>query len=323
MTTKKQHCDLSIVIPALNEEECIADLVQEIYSLWESEELPKTTEVIFVDDGSTDGTKQEIEKARRKYPKFAIRLLSHTRTFGQTQALALGFQQSTGEIVVALDGDGQNDPADIPALLAKQREAGVDCVSGWRAQRDGDKGLRKGFSKVANAMLIKASGVAIHDSGCTLKAYRGDVIRQVPLFGDMHRIIPFQIEALGGTTAEIPVNHRARLAGASKYSLGRTFRVLQDIIVVYFVKRFMLRPMHLLGSLGSLVMTIGVIGFLIAVALKLLGVFDFVETPVLLLSLVLGIGGLNMMGIGLIAEMLNRRRGSGNPLPHPFGWSEH
>lgn len=323
MTTRKDKKELSIVIPVLNEKECIADLVQEIHSLWHSGELPQAIEVIFVDDGSTDGTQHEIEMVRRKYRTLPIRLLSHNRTFGQTQALALGFQQSTGEIVVALDGDGQNDPADIPALLAKQREAAVDCVSGWRVQRDGDKGLRKGFSKVANAMLIKASGVAIHDSGCTLKAYRGDVIRRVPLFGDMHRIIPFQIEALGGTTAEIPVNHRARFAGTSKYSLGRTFRVLQDIIVVYFVKRFMLRPMHLLGSLGSFVLTIGVIGFLIAVALKLLGVFDFVETPVLLLSLVLGIGGLNMMGIGLIAEMLNRRTGSGNPLPHPFGWSEN
>lgn len=323
MKLEKESVELSIVIPVLNEEQCIPELLRELNTELESGAIPVQTELVFVDDGSTDGTLLAIEVARQKYPNLDIRVIRHNRTFGQTQALALGFQQSRGEIVVALDGDGQNDPADISLLIENQRTLGVDCVSGWRQERHGDRGLRIGFSKVANAMLMKASGVTIHDSGCTLKAYRGEVIRSVSLFGDMHRIIPFQIEALGGTTAEIPVNHRQRTAGKSKYSLGRIFRVLQDIIVVYFVKRFMLRPMHLLGSLGSLVFLIGAIGFLVAVSLKLLGVFDFVETPALLISLVLGIGGLNMMGIGLIAEMLNRRTGSRDSLPHPFGWTEH
>lgn len=323
MKSKYESVELSIVIPVLNEEQCIPDLVSEINAEMKSGSIPRRTEVIFVDDGSTDATLMEIEGARRKYPALNIRVMRHNRTFGQTHALALGFQQSRGEIVVALDGDGQNDPADISMLIEKQRVSGVDCVSGWRSERKGDRGLRIGFSKIANAMLMKASGVAIHDSGCTLKAYRGEVIRSVPLFGDMHRIIPFQIVALGGTTAEIPVTHRQRTAGTSKYSLGRTFRVLQDIIVAYFVKRFMLRPMHLLGSLGSFVILIGAVGFFFAVGLKLFGIFDFVETPALLISLVLGIGGLNIMGIGLIAEMLNRRTGAGNASAHPFGWAEH
>lgn len=322
MKPKNRTVELSVIIPVLNEEQCIPGLLSEINAEIECGAIPLSTEIIFVDDGSTDATLMEIERAPQTYPDLNIRVMRHNRTFGQTQALALGFQQSRGDIVVALDGDGQNDPADISLLIEKQRVSGVDCVSGWRSERNGDRGLRIGFSKIANAMLMKASGVAIHDSGCTLKAYRGKVIRSVPLFGDMHRIIPFQIEALGGTIAEIPVSHRRRTAGKSKYSLGRTFRVLQDIIVVYFVKRFMLRPMHLLGSLGGLVLLIGVIGFFVAVGLRLFGIFDLVETPALLISSVLGIGGLNMMGIGLIAEMLNRRAGSNHTLPHPLGWTE-
>lgn len=322
MKIEKAKVDLTIVIPVLNEEASIGILLEEVYSIWKADELPQATEVIVVNDGSTDGTELEIHRVRRKYVKLPIRLLSHNRTFGQTQALALGFQQSVGEVVVALDGDGQNDPADIAALLAKQRETGVDCVSGWRVQRDGDKGARRVFSKLANVILRKASGTAINDFGCTLKAYRGDVIRQIPLLGDMHRTIPFQIEAMGGTTAEIPVNHRARFAGTSKYSLSRTFSVLQDIIVVFFVKRFILKPMQLLGGLGSLMLAIGVTGILIAVLLKLFGLFDFVETPILLLSLVMCIGGLNIMGTGLIAELLNRRREPSHSLPHRLGWSE-
>lgn len=323
MTTSNQSVELSIVVPVLNEELCIPRLVEEISIEFESGALPAEAEIIFVDDGSTDGSRLALETARERFPALSIRILKHNRTFGQTQALALGFQQSLGRIVVALDGDGQNDPKDIASVIEKQRTLEVDCVSGWRSERLGDRGLRIGFSRVANAMLARASGLAIHDSGCTLKAYRGDVIRRVQLFGDMHRIIPFQIEALGGTTAEIEVSHRPRTAGESKYSLRRTFRVLQDIIVVYFVKRFMLRPMHLLGSLGSFIFFMGLVGSLIAVTLKLLGIYDFVETPILMLSLVSGIGGLNMIGTGLVAEMLNRRTGFKDRLALPLGWSEH
>ena len=322
MTTEMTQLDLSIVIPVLDEADSIGELLGEISLLREAGLLREAIEVIIVNDGSTDSTELEIGKARQKYPNLPIRLLMHNRNYGQTQALALGFQKSLGQVVVALDGDGQNDPADIPALLDMQREAGVDCVSGWRSRRYGDKILRNVFSRVANSILRKASGVAIHDFGCTLKAYRGDVIRQVQLMGDMHRIIPFQIEAMGGRTAEIQVNHRERFGGTSKYSLGRTFRVLQDIIVVYFVKRFMSRPMHLLGSLGSLSLLLGFVGLTTAVALKLLGIYDFVETPILLVSLIMVSGGLNVMGIGLIAEMLNRRTGHFSTLLYPLGGSE-
>lgn len=315
--------DLSIVVPVFNEVESIDRLIGEINIQWVSGALPRRTEVIVVNDGSTDGTRAMLIASRRKYPELEIRLLELSRNFGQTQALALGFQQSRGKLVVALDGDGQNDPADIEPLIDFQRKTGVDCVSGWRSDRKGDNPLRVRFSRIANSLLMRASGVAIHDSGCTLKVYRGEVIRSVPLFGDMHRIIPFQIEVLGGTCAELAVSHRERTGGKSHYSLRRTFRVLQDIIVVFFIKRFMQRPMHLLGSLGLLVFFVGFLGLVVALVLKILGVFDFVETPALLISLVLGVGGLNMMGIGLIAEMLNRRNGSGNLLPHPWGWSEN
>lgn len=313
---------LSIVIPVLNEEECISAVLDELHSLWSTGVLPPETEVIVVDDGSSDATNEVVLSDRAKFSPFHIRLLKHHRSFGQTQALSVGFRSSFGDVVVAMDGDGQNDPADIPALINKLEDLGIDCVSGWRRGRTGDRGIRVAFSRVANALLMRASGLTVHDSGCTLKAYRGDTIRQIPLYGDMHRIIPFQIEMFGGQVDELPVNHRRRFGGSSKYSLARTLRVAQDIVVTYFLKRFVLRPMHLLGTLGSIVLGSGFAGFLVAVGLKVAGVYAFVETPLLLVSLVLMIGGLNIMGIGIIAEMLNRQANSRNPQLRPFGWLE-
>lgn len=316
--------ELSIVIPLLNESESVTPLAEEIFGLWSTAAIPARTEVIFVDDGSSDATFERLLEIRNISPGPKVRILRHKRTFGQTRALGLGFQLSKGELVVALDGDGQNDPNDIAAMLEFQESLGVDCVSGWREFRGGDSRTRVFFSKIANYLLMKASMVPIRDSGCTLKVYRGEVIRGISLHGDMHRIIPFQIEMAGGSVAEIRVNHRARLAGESKYSLARTFRVIQDLVVVYFTRRFLFRPMHLLGTLGSLVLLLGFLGILVATGLKIFQVFDFVETPILLLSLVLSIGGLNIMGTGLIGEMINRHLSVSARImsPESLGWEE-
>lgn len=322
MTIKESYPYLSIVIPVLNEEDCIFAVLEELWVLWKRGGLPQDLEVIVVDDGSWDATNEAVLTARTQFSPFCIRSLKHHRSFGQTQALSVGFRSSSGHVVVALDGDGQNDPADIPALVKKLEDLDIDCVSGWRRERRGDKGIRLAFSRVANGLLIRASGIKIHDSGCTLKAYRGETIRQIPLYGDMHRIIPFQIEMFGGQVDELTVNHRARFGGESKYSISRTVRVAQDIIVTFFLKRFVLRPMHLLGTLGSAVLGSGFVGFLVSAGLKVFGVYDFVETPLLLVSLVLIIGGLNIMGIGIVAEMLNRQANFRNPQLRPFGWVE-
>lgn len=298
---------MSIVIPVFNEEESITALLDEIQESLEGTQYGKFLEVIVVNDGSTDSTLAKLVEYREKHSSLGLRIVSFRQNFGQTNALSFGFGCSNGEVVVALDGDGQNAPRDILRLADALVAQEADCVSGWRKIRGGDRGIRVWLSRVANRLLAAASGLGIHDSGCTLKAYKGEVIRGLRLYGDMHRIIPFQISMAGGKVEELEVSHRERIAGVSKYSLARTFRVFQDIIVVFFVKRFLARPMHLLGTVGSAVLAVGVVGFLSAVLLRIAGVFDFVETPILLVSLIMGIGGLQMMGIGLIAELFNRR----------------
>lgn len=318
----KPMFDLSIVIPALNEGSSIKFVLDEINEVCKSGSIAQSTEVIVIDDGSTDNTPEVIKASRKSFQAFDLRYVRHKQQLGQTKALSLGFKLSRGKVVVALDADGQNDPRDIPKLIRELLEKDLDCVSGWRKDRSGDRGLRVAFSRIANRVLAKASGLSLHDFGCTLKAYQGDLIRQIELRGDQHRIIPFQIHMEGGLTGEVPVTHRERFSGQSKYSLTRTFRVAQDIIVVYFLKRFATRPMHLLGTVGSLGFIVGLLGIVTAIFLKFFGVYDFVETPILLLSLVLVIGGINLLGTGLLAELTLREKKPQQIKGHEVWWSE-
>ena len=306
---------LSIVIPVLDERDSIVAVLEEVQSLWAACALPKDLEVIVVDDGSSDGTGDAILAFSASVN---LRVVTLKRTFGQTHALNVGFRHSKGQVVVAMDGDGQNDPADISVLVERLVSEGVDCVSGWRKDRLGDAGPRVWISSVANRILKSASGTRVHDFGCTLKAYRGDVIRSLPLYGDMHRLIPFQIELAGGSVSEQVVGHRERFGGTSKYTLFRTFRVAQDIVTAFFLRRFLYRPMHLLGTMGFASIFLASLGIGASIFLKLFGIYDFVETPILLASSVLLMGGINILGIGLLAELLARGfvAGGATALPH-------
>lgn len=299
--------DLSIVIPVYNEIDNLLPLDQELtISLAKMKGI--SHEVIYVDDGSTDGSLTKLHEIVAASPN--RKLIEFSRNFGQTPALYCGFQESVGDVVIALDADMQNDPADIPRIYHEVLK-GTDCVSGWRKSRQ-DKGISRKFpSWVANRLLAKATGVLIHDSGCTLKGYNGELIRSIPLYGEMHRLIPFYVFLAGGSISEIEVNHRMRIHGKSKYGISRTFRVLQDIIVARVQAEFAMRPMHLFGNLGMGSFLIGCFLFLIAIGLKLVGLRNFVETPLPTLSSLFVLAGLQIVAVGLLAEIIIRRMSLG------------
>jgi len=244
---------------------------------------------------------QELEE---NFPHtIALRL---KRNYGQTAALDAGFQASRGRVVVALDADGQNDPHDIYSLV-DALEPEFDCVSGWRQNRQDARLARKLPSQIANWLIAKATSIPIHDSGCTLKAYRGDALRDLTLYGEMHRLIPFYIYLAGGRITERPVNHRARIHGKSKYGLSRTFRVLQDIVVAKVQDQFSKRPMHLFGNVALFIFLIGTVLALTAATLKVLGIRTLVDTPLLVLGAFFFLGSLQIFSTGLITEILLRK----------------
>lgn len=295
--------DLSVVLPVFNEAGCLRKLHDEIVVVLDSHPS-KTAEIIYVDDGSVDDSLQVLRQIQSEDDRVVV--LEFTRNFGQTAALYAGFQASSGHTVVAMDADGQNNPHDIFRLVDCLEE-GFDCVSGWRVNRQ-DKGLTRRFpARVANWLISKVSGLDIHDSGCTLKAYDGPLIRSIPLYGEMHRLIPYYVYLAGGRVTEREVDHRVRSAGASKYGLGRTFRVIQDLAVAKVQADFAVRPMHLFGTFGGLLGIGGVTFISIAILLKLLGVRDLVETPLLIIASVLLLAGLQLILFGLLAEIILRR----------------
>ncbi|MEO1802592.1 MAG: glycosyltransferase family 2 protein, partial [Cyanobacteria bacterium J06629_2] len=237
--------DLSIVVPIYNEAESIETLVQAI-----ADAVIRTNlryEIICVDDGSKDGSTDVLTKlARRRTDLKAVIL---RRNYGQTPAMAAGFESARGKAIVTLDGDLQNDPADIPMLLEKLEE-GYDLVSGWRRKRQDAALTRLLPSKIANIIIAKVTGVKLHDYGCSLKAYRAELIADMNLYGELHRFLPALAYIEGARIAEVPVRHHARRFGQSKYGLGRTIRVIMDLLTVYFMKKFLTRPMHVFGLGG-------------------------------------------------------------------------
>lgn len=293
--------DLSIIIPVYNEEESIGPLIQEIRSALEP--MARSYELIIVDDGSGDETFAVLARLRKTEP--GIKVLRFKRNFGQTAAVAAGLAHAQGEVVIAMDGDGQNDPKDIPALLAKLDE-GFDLVSGWRSPRQDPFWSRQLPSLIANGIISWMTRVRLHDYGCTLKAIRRDIAKELKLYGEMHRFIPAIAFERGAKIAEIKVNHRPRQWGRSKYGIARTFRVILDLLTVKFLLSYATRPLHVFGLIGLLS---GGAGFLIAVYLsiqKLFYQYDIGGRPLLLLAVLLIFIGFQFITMGLLGEMLAR-----------------
>ena len=265
-------------------------------------EIGPTFEIVVVDDGSTDETSDRLDKITAKFPDTKVVRLR--RNFGQTAALMAGFDFSRGAVIVTIDGDGQNDPADIPKLLA-ELDAGYDVVSGWRKKRM-DGFVRSFLSRVANRLISRISGVRLRDYGCTLKAYRRSVLEGVRLYGEMHRFIPIYTSWQGARVTEIPVNHRPRRVGRSKYGLGRTWKVVLDLMLVAFLERAATQPMHLFGGIGLLSLLAAVSVGVLTVWLKLGKSVAFVSTPLPLLVVLLTVLGIMSLLIGLVAEMILR-----------------
>jgi len=237
--------DLSIVVPVYNEQESVELLCEQIHAALEK--MGRPYETILVDDGSTDGTWAKLVALTARYPR--LRLIRFRGNFGQTAAMSAGFHAAQGEVVVTLDADLQNDPADIPMLLARMRD-GFDVVSGWRRDRQDPFINRRLPSMLANGLISRITGVPLHDYGCTLKAYRRDVLRDVHLYGEMHRFIPALCAWVGARVGEVAVNHRARQFGKSKYGISRTFRVVLDLLTVNFLMRYSTHPIQIFGRIG-------------------------------------------------------------------------
>jgi glycosyltransferase involved in cell wall biosynthesis len=293
--------DLSVVVPIYNEAESIETLVQAI-----ADAVAKTNlsyEIICVDDGSKDGSTQVLtDLASRRIDLKAVIL---RRNYGQTPAMAAGFESAEGKVIVTLDGDLQNDPADIPMLLAKLDE-GYDLVSGWRKKRQDAALTRLLPSKIANIIIAKVTGVKLHDYGCSLKVYRAELIADMNLYGELHRFLPALAYIEGARIAEVPVRHHARRFGQSKYGLGRTIRVVMDLLTVYFMKKFLTRPMHVFGLGGVTSLVTGIVMGTYLTIVKLFFNQNIGDRPLLILAVLLIITGVNLFCFGLVTELLMR-----------------
>jgi glycosyltransferase involved in cell wall biosynthesis len=293
---------LSIVIPIHNEEPAILPLYDRLTTVLES--LKRPYEIIFVDDASTDRSFDLL--ANLVETDLHLKVLRLRRNFGQTPALAAGFDEAQGDIIVSLDGDLQHDPEEIPLLLAKVEE-GYDIASGWRKDRVDNAVTRKIPSRIANWMMKKASGVDLHDFGTTFKAYRAEVLKDINLYGELHRFIPALASFYGATIAEVPITNIERPNGTSHYGLGRTTRVLFDIITIKFLLTYLTRPMHLFGKWGLGGIALGSIVLITMLVEKLLG-NDIIahHGPLLVAGALLWFSGFMLLSTGLIGEVLMR-----------------
>lgn len=292
---------ISVVIPLYNEEESIPHLYEKLTEALEA--YGKPYEVIIVDDGSTDGSYPLLRQIAEKDKRF--RIVRLRRNFGQTAAFAAGFDHARGDVIITMDADLQNDPADIPKLMEKIEE-GYDIVSGWRINRQ-DRFLdRKLPSMIANRLISNVTEVRLHDYGCSLKAYRAEVLREVRLYGELHRFIPALASQVGGAVTEVPVNHHPRRFGKSKYGISRTIRVILDLITVWFLGTYSTRPLHVFGTMGLVSAGVGVLLGLYLSFLKLVEGQNIGGRPLLLLAVLLVVVGVQLITMGLLAEMIIR-----------------
>ena len=292
--------EVSVVLPIYNEVESLPRLLEAISTVLSDR---YSYEIICVDDGSTDGSVDLLRRFASE--RTDLTAVFFRRNYGQTPAMAAGFDRARGRVVISLDADLQNDPEDIPVLLEKLAE-GYDMVSGWRQHRQDAALTRLLPSRIANWIIGRVTGVQLHDYGCSLKAYRSELLADMNLYGELHRFLPALASIEGAKIAEIPVRHHARQFGQSKYGLGRTFRVLMDLLTVWFMKTFLTRPMHVFGSLGMLSLALG---FLTGAYLTILK-FGFGQSigdrPLLILVAILLVSGVQLFCFGLLGELLMR-----------------
>jgi glycosyltransferase involved in cell wall biosynthesis len=288
---------LSVVVPVRNEERSVELLYDEVQAALDP--LGGEWEAVLVDDGSTDGSFAALTRLHARAPN--VRVVRLRRNFGKAAALAAGFRQSRGDVIVTLDADGQDDPAEIPRLLAKLEE-GFDLVSGWKTKRR-DPWRRRLLSRIFNSVTGRISGIRLHDMNSGLKAYRAEVVRGMPLYGELHRFIPVLAHYRGFRVAELPVNHRAREYGRSRYGLERYLRGFFDLLTVTFMGRYRHRPLHLFGGLG---LALGLVGFLICTYLTILWFAGHAigHRPLLTLGVLLVVVGMQFLSLGLIGEMI-------------------
>lgn len=298
--------DFSVVVPVYNEQECVDHLCKRLHEALSP--LARTYEVVLVDDGSTDGTWARMVELSKTIP--CLRLVRLRRNFGQTAAMSAGFQYATGEVIVTMDADLQNDPSDIPMLL-EHMDKGCDVVSGWRKDRKDTFWRRRLPSQLANMLISKITGVYLHDYGCTLKAYRRDVIKSIRLYGEMHRFIPALASWVGGKIDEVVVQHHPRRYGKSKYGLSRTLRVVLDLITVKFLLRYSMGPMQIFGKIGVIFALPGILMLLLMIGANLsfhlfgtsLGA-DLIKRPFwLMTAFMLIFMGMQFVSTGLLAEV--------------------
>tara|TARA_B100000579_G_C22742686_1_gene809917 strand:+ start:56 stop:1018 length:963 start_codon:yes stop_codon:yes gene_type:complete len=291
---------ISIIIPVFNESESIGYLLNEVLNVAQNNNL--NFELIVVNDGSNDNTSNVLDELTIKIKELSV--ISLRKNYGQTAAMAAGFDNSKGEIVITLDGDLQNDPNDIPKVISHIIE-GYDLVCGWRYDRQ-DKLLNRRIpSKVANKLIGNVTGLKLHDYGCSLKGFKKEILDDIKLYGELHRFLPVLANIEGAKIKEIKVNHRRRKYGSSKYGIDRTFRVLMDLLTVWFMTKFLTRPMYGFGFVGiiSILISLGMTSYLFII--KILGE-DIGNRPMLMFALILGIAGVQLFSFGLLGELLIR-----------------
>jgi len=297
-----RRLSVSFVIPMYNEVENVDPLVREVAAALDAS--GRDGEVLLVDDGSTDGTSARLRQVPREDPRF--RSILFRRNFGQTAAMSAGFDHARGDVIIAMDGDLQNDPADLELLMHKIEVEGFDIVSGWRKNRKDAFVSRRVPSALANWLIGRITGVRLHDYGCSLKAYRAEVLKNVRLYGEMHRFIPALASWYGARITETPVNHRARTRGASKYGIGRTIRVLLDLITVKFLLSFSTRPLQVFGVWGLGIFSLGFVISAYLTVLRLAMKIRLSERPLLLLGVLMILMGVQLISMGLLGEIVIR-----------------
>ena len=292
---------ISLTVPVYNEREALGPLFEKVQAVMHRD-FPGNWEIIFVNDGSHDGSAELLDALAAK--NLEVKVVHFRRNFGQTAAMMAGFDFACGDIIIPLDGDGQNDPKDIPRIVAKLDE-GFDVCSGWRKDRQ-DNALQRNLPSImANKLISTVSGVKLHDFGCSLKAYRAEVIKGVRLYGEMHRFLPIYAKWHGARITELPVGHHARKTGHSKYGLERVLKVVMDLLTVRFMDRYMLKPMYLFGFWGFMFFVASFLFGAWALYMRTQGYF-FTGTPLPMMSVFSFMTGVICMLMGLLAEMITR-----------------